>query len=140
VAPLPALAAVAGALALVVLGAACSDDDDPGNLAAFCAAAEDQQRFEAMFDELDPTNLDEARVAFERARAEQQALRDLAPQAARNDIDVVIGFVDDLIAGLEPGGRIDDQGRPSVYQSLRPRFDEVEAAGDRLRVYVESNC
>lgn len=138
---MPTARALAGAVAaLVLLGAACSDDDDPGNLAAFCAAAEDQQRFEAMFDELDPTDVDEARAAFERARAEQRALRDLAPQAARNDIDVVIGFVDDLIAGLEPGGRIDEQGRPSVYQSLRPRFDEVESAGDRLRVYVETNC
>lgn len=124
---------------LVALAAACSDDE-PGDLAAFCAAVADQERFEAVFDDLDPTDVDAARAAFEQARTEQRALRDLAPGAARSDIDVVVSFVDDLLAGLEPGGGVDDQGRPSVYQSLRPRFDEVEAAGDRLRVYVETNC
>lgn len=130
----------AGAVcALVVLGAACRGDDG-GDLAAFCSAVRDQERFEAVFDELDPTDVEAARAAFEQARAEQEALRELAPSAARGDIDVVIGFVDDLIAGLEPAAEVDEQGRPSVYQSLRPRFDEVEAAGDRLRVYVESNC
>lgn len=127
------------ALTAVVAGAGCSDDDD-GNLAAFCAAAEDTQRFEAVFDDLDPTNVAAAEATFRTARDAQESLRDLAPEAARGDIDVVIAFVDDLIAGLQPGGNVDEQGRPDVYQSLRPRFDEVEAAGDRLRVYVESNC
>jgi len=124
--------------ALALLGG-CGDDD-PGDVAAFCAAAADQARFETVFDDLDPTDVDAARATFERARTEQAALRDLAPEAARGDVEVVLAFVDDLIAGLEPDGARDDQGRPSVYQSLRPRFDEVEAAGERLRVYVESSC
>jgi len=126
--------------ALVLLGGACGDDGDDGDLAAFCDAVAEQERFEAVLDDLDPTDVAAARAAFEQARTEQRALRALAPDAARSDIDVVVSFVDDLLAGLEPGGGIDEQGRPSVYQSLRPRFDEVEAAGDRLRVYVESNC
>lgn len=129
------------AVALSVLGAGCGgDDDDGGNLAAFCEAAQDTDRFEAVFDDLDPTNVEAAEATFRTARDAQEALRDLAPEAARGDIEVVIAFVDDLIAGLEPGGTVDEQGRPNVYQSLRPRFDEVEAAGDRLRVYVESSC
>jgi hypothetical protein len=131
-------AACAGLVA--VLGLAGCSDDEPGDLAAFCDAVGDQDRFEAVFDELDPTDVAAARATFEQARAEQQALRDLAPSAARGDIDVVLAFVDDLIEGLEPASEVDDQGRPSVYQSLRPRFEEVEAAGDRLRVYVESSC
>lgn len=126
--------------ALALLGTACSEDDGDGDLAAFCDAAADSQRFETVFDDLDPTNVDAARETFRTAREAQVALRDLAPDAARGDIDVVIAFVDDLIAGLQPGRDVDEHGRPSVYQSLRPRFDEVEAAGDRLRVYVESNC
>lgn len=127
------------AAAVALGGAACSDDEG-GDLAAFCEAAGDTQRFEAVFDDLDPTNVEAAQATFREARQAQEALRDLAPEAARGDIDVVIAFVDDLIAGLQPGGEVDEHGRPSVYQSLRPRFDEVEAAGDRLRVYVESNC
>jgi hypothetical protein len=127
-------------LATIAVGAAACNDDDDGDLAAFCAAADDTQRFEAVFDDLDPTNVDAAEATFRSAREAQEALRDLAPEAARSDIEVVIAFVDDLIAGLQPGGNVDEHGRPSVYQSLRPRFDEVEAAGDRLRVYVESNC
>lgn len=132
-------AAIAALLALPPLAAACSDGSG-GDLAAFCDAADDQQRFETVFDDLDPTDVEGALARFRDARAAQQALRDLAPDAARNDIDVVIAFVDDLIAGLRPGRDIDDHGRPGVYQSLRPRFDEVEAAGERLRVYVEANC
>ncbi|HEX4903438.1 MAG TPA: hypothetical protein VFV42_11550 [Acidimicrobiales bacterium] len=100
----------------------------------------DESRFAAVFDDLDPVDVDAARTTFQQARTEQRALRDLAPSAARSDIDVLLDFVDDVLEGLEPGGPIDDQGRPRVYQSLQPRFDEVEAAGDRLRVYVESNC
>lgn len=128
---------LAAGLAASVL-AGCGDDQS-GDVAAFCAAAADQH-FDAVFEDLDPTDVDSARAAFAEARDAQEALRDVAPGAARGDIDVVIAFVDDLIAGLEPGGEVDDQGRPQVYQALRPRFDEVEAAADRLRVYVETNC
>jgi hypothetical protein len=133
--------AAAALLALVALApvAACSDDES-GDLAAFCAAVGDRARFDDVFDDLDPTDPETARATFAEAREQQEALRDLAPQAARPDIDVLLTFVDDLIDGLEPGSRVDEQGRPSVYQSLRPRFDEVEAAGNRLRVYVETNC
>jgi hypothetical protein len=127
-------------LAALALGAAGCEDGDDGDLEAFCAAAEDTERFEAVFDDLDPTNVEAAEATFRTARDAQESLRDLAPEAARSDIDVVIAFVEDLIAGLQPGGDVDENGRPSVYQSLRPRFEEVEAAGDRLRVYVESNC
>jgi hypothetical protein len=126
--------------ALLVLSGASCGGDDGGNVAAFCDTASDTRHFEAVFDDLDPTNAEAAVATFEEARDAQAALRDLAPEAARGDIDVVIAFVDDLIAGLGPDGDVDEHGRPSVYQSLRPRFDEVEAAGDRLRVYVESNC
>ena len=129
---------LAAALATGVL-ASCGDDES-GDVAAFCAAAADEQQFDAVFDGLDPTEAESARAAFVEARDAQRALRDVAPGAARGDIDVVIAFVDDLIAGLEPGGEVDEQGRPRVYQALRPRFDEVEAAADRLRVYVETNC
>lgn len=133
---------LSGALVVAcVLAAGCGDDDDGGgNLAAFCAAAKDTRRFETVFDDLDPNNVEAAEATFRTARDAQKSLRDLAPEAARGDIDVIIAFVEDLIAGLQPGGTVDEQGRPNVYQSLRPRFDEVEAAGDRLRVYVESSC
>jgi len=130
---------LAAALVLLLLLGGCGDDGS-GDLAAFCEAVGDPARFEGVFDDLDPTDVDAARATFEAARAEQAALRDVAPEAARGDIEVVLAFVDDLIAGLEPGSARDEQGRPSVYQSLRPRFDEVEAAGERLRVYVESTC
>jgi len=125
-------------VALPLLGG-CGDDGS-GDLEAFCAAAADRERFEAVFDDLDPTDVDAARATFEQARAEQEALRDLAPDAAREDVEVVLAFVEDLIDGLEPGGGRDERGRPSVYQSLRPRFDEVEAAGERLQTYVETSC
>jgi hypothetical protein len=130
-------AALAG---LALLVASCGGDDGTGDLAAFCDAARDQARFEDVFDDLDPTDTDAARATFARAREEHAALRDLAPPAARGDVEVLLAFVDDLIDGLGPDARMDEQGRPSIYQALRPRFDEVESAGNRLRVYVESSC
>lgn len=124
-----------------LLAAGCGDDGGgSGDLVAFCEAAVDHERFETMFDDLDPADVDGARAAFVEAREAQAQLRAVAPEAARGDIDVVIAFVDDLIEGLELAASTDEQSRPSVYQSLRPRFDEVEAAGDRLDLYVDTNC
>lgn len=123
-------------VALVVAGCSTSDD---GDLEAFCAAASDTERFQTVFDDLDPTDVDAAIAAFEEARATENELRSSAPEAVRADVDVLIRFFDDLIDGLEAADP-DSTGRPAVYDELRPRFDQVEAASDRIELYVSTNC
>lgn len=118
-----------------VLGA-CGGDD--GDLGAFCRAATDDGSFATVFSDFEPTDVD-AVATFREARRTQEELRDVAPKAARADIEIVLSFVDDLVEGLEETDPEVD-GRPPVYEELKPRFDEVEAASSRLEVYVSANC
>lgn len=124
------------AVAAGMLAAACSDE--PGDVEAFCAAATDTDRFEAVFDDLDPNDVDDAVTTFTAARDAQRELRTDAPGEVRADIDVSISFLDDLIDGLEGADPASD--RPAIYAELRPRFDEVEAAGDRIERWIDANC
>lgn len=129
------------AAAAVVLAAtltACSDDGaDPE---AFCARSLDTSHFAGIFDdEFDPENVTEALAAFGEARDEEQALRDLAPEAVRSDIDVLIDYLDQLIEGLEAVDP-DSAERPAVYDELRGRQDEINAASARIDQYVSANC
>lgn len=124
-------------LAVAALTAACSDNG--GDVATFCTAATDTARFEDVFDELDPTDIDAAIATFEQARNAQIELRTDAPGEVRQDIDVQVNFLDELIEGLQAADPASDE-RPDVYADLRPRFDEVEAAGNRLERWVDANC
>ncbi len=128
------------AILLVTSGAltACGNDDQ-GDLTAFCSLVTDRSQITDTFSGLDPDNVDAALETFRSARETQARLRDLAPGAARADIDTVLSFVDDVIAGLEQADP-ESSEPPAVYTDLKPRFDEVEAASQRLNRYVDSNC
>ncbi len=129
---------VGHALAAAVGLAACGGSGG-GDVEAFCAAATDTDRFEAAFDQLDPMDVDGAIVTFEAARAELVELRTEAPSEVRQDIDLQVSFLDELTEGLVASDPTADE-RPEVYADLRPRFDEVEAAGSRLTRWVDANC
>lgn len=123
---------------VAVGGAACSDDGS--DQAAFCARSLDTSNFADTFaDDFDATDVPAALAAFQTARDELQALRDLAPEAVRADIDVLLDYLDQLIAGLEAADPESDK-RPAVYDELRGRADEVEAASGRIEQYVAANC
>ena len=133
----PGRVAAAVSLALAALTTACSDDD--GDLAAFCAAATDTSQFRGLFDDLEPRDVEGATATFRAALETEEALRADAPDAVRPDIDVLVRFFEDLVEGLEqvePGS----EERPAVYDEVRSRFDQVEAASTRVSTYVEANC
>ena len=118
--------------------ASCSGSAS-GDPKSFCQAATDTARFSTIFDNLDPTNVDAALTAFQSARQTELELRADAPAAVRADVDVLIDFFDDLIRGLEAANRTNVE-RPKIYDELRPRFDQVEAASNRIELYVKTNC
>ena len=130
------------ALAVATWGAACSDD--PGDTEAFCAAASDRAAFESMFDDFDPTDVDAAVTTIRAAQDAQEGLAEAAPEAVQADVDILVGFLDDLAEGLESSqasaGQVPSGDRPAVFDELRPRFDQVEAASDRIELYVSTNC
>ena len=133
-----ALGKAAAASLAVALGlAGCSDDD--GDLAAFCAAATDTASFDGLFADLEPRDVDEAIITFRAALDTEEALRADAPDAVRADIDVLGRFFEDLVDGLEQVEPGSDE-RPAIYDEIRTRFDQVEAASTRIRTYVETNC
>jgi hypothetical protein len=129
-------AALVAALALV----ACNDDASAeGDPEAFCAAADDHQEYDAVFEGLDPNDVTSATATFEEALETERGLRADAPEAVRADIDVLVRFFEDLLEGLESEDPTSPD-RPSVYDELRSRFDQVEAASARIENYVAANC
>ena len=121
----------------VTLTTACGGGD--GDLEAFCTAAKQTDAHGTLFADLEPTDVDAALATFREALAAEERLQDDAPDAVRSDIDVLVRFLDDVVEGLEAVDPQDD-GRPAVYDELRPRFDQVEAASARVATYVEANC
>jgi hypothetical protein len=131
--------AVAALLAVTLL-AACNDDNAAeGDPEAFCAAADDHLEYEAVFEDLDPNDVTSATATFEVALQTERDLRADAPEAVRADIDILVRFFEDLLDGLEAEDPTSPD-RPSVYDELRSRFDQVEAASDRIDNYVAANC
>lgn len=130
-------AALVAGLATVSL-VACSDDG--GDAASFCERSAQASEFADTFgDGFDPTDTTGALEAFIEAREEEQALRNSAPEAIRADFDVLIDYLDQLIAGLESVDP-DSTERPPIYDELRGRNDEISAASGRIEQYVRTNC
>lgn len=125
-------------LAVATLVGACGGGDGT-DLEAFCARAADTGAFEAAFADLDPTQIDETVETFTAAREAQRELRGDAPARVRRDLDVLIGFVDDLVERLEAVDRERGDAR-AVYEDLASRFDAVESASDRLALFVRVEC
>lgn len=125
------------AVCIAVSLVACRDGG--GDQDAFCAAATDTASFEAIFEGFEPDDVPAAREAFRQARDAEIELRRDAPEEIRSDIDLLVQFLDDLVEGLED---VDPQatGRPAVYDEMRTRFDQVEAASKRIEDYVAANC
>ena len=131
--------ALACGLVAVSLAACNGDETADGDPEAFCDAAADAQEYEKLFDGMDPNDVEEATATFEEALAAERQLRDDAPGAIRADVDILVRFFEDLLAGLETEDPNSPE-RPSVYEELRPRFDQVEAASTRIERYVDANC
>lgn len=115
---------------------ACSDDSPSRE--AFCAAAIEARSDTALFADFDPENPDAAIIDLNAALVVQRSLREKAPKAVRSDLDVVIDFVDDLVAGLSAGDA--GVGRPEIYEQLLPRHGEVTEAAARLERYLDEAC
>ena len=130
----------AAALLAVATLVACNDDRSAeGDPEAFCAAADDHHEYEAVFEDLDPNDITSATATFEVALQTERDLRADAPEAVRADVDILVRFFEDLLEGLEAEDPTSPD-RPSVYDELRSRFDQVEAASDRIENYVAANC
>ena len=133
-------AGIAGAIALTATLAACNDEPSAeGDPEAFCAAADDTEEHQAIFQGFDPNDVTEASATVEVALQTERDLRADAPEAIRADIDVLVRFLEDLLEGLEAEDPTSPD-RPSIYDELRSRSDQVEAATSRIENYVAANC
>lgn len=130
------MALVSAAIACAALATSCRDDSPSRE--AFCAAAKEARSDTSVFADFDPENADAAIIDLEAALAVQRSLREKAPKAVRSDLDVIIDFVDDLIAGLSAGDA--GVGRPEIYEQLLPRHGEVAEASARLERYLDEAC
>ena len=128
-----------GLCAVLAVTACNGDDSAEGDPEAFCAAAADAEEYETLFDGLDPNDVDQSTATFEAALEIERRLRDDAPGAIRADVDILVRFIEDLLAGLEAEDPTSPE-RPAIYEEMRPRFDQVGAASARIERYVATNC
>ena len=115
----------------------CGDDRSADE--AFCDDASDTGRFEEIFADFDPDDVEAALSAYQEALETEIELRRDAPEAIRADIDVLVQFLDTLVEGLEAADPT-SPSRPAIYDEIRTEFDKVEAASERIETYVSSNC
>ncbi len=130
-----------GCLVVVLVLSACGGDED-GDVGAFCDLVDDASA-EQVFEAVDPDDLEGTLAAVRSALALEDRLAEVAPPAARADVEVLRAYLGDLADGLAEAAadptRPPDE-RPAVYDRLRSRVDEVEAAGDRLDLFVSTSC
>ncbi len=129
---------LAVALIAGLVSAGCSDDDDGGNLEAFCGVVATTDPLPDGFVDLDPTDVPAAIAAFSEARDAERILAANAPIEIRPDVDVLVTYLDDLVVGLETADPTAE--RPAVYDDLADRTTEVSAASERIAAFVAASC
>lgn len=127
--------AIVGAGAMLV---ACSDDGGGDDLAAFCATSADTGALAQRFATLDPRDVPTALATFTDALDAERRLADLAPEAIAADVEVLVEFLEDLVAGLDATDP--EAPTPAIYEDLAPRSEAVTAASGRIEGFVEANC
>ena len=116
--------ALAGALALALLLAACSDEG--GDEETFCAKV---REFDEGTDSFDLNVADEAEI--ERVATLLDEIRDAAPREIRDDVETRFAYVDDVIAA--------SQGDTEAAQRLA-EAEPTDEAQERIDAFTQETC
>lgn len=137
------ITALVGA-AVLLTGVGCNGSD--GDLTRFCVLATDDERNRGVLtiDE-DDVDLAAARADVQDALALQRELRDTAPGEIRDQLDVLVDFLEDLSAAIDaaleqPATASGDQDPLAPLRPLADRADEVAAANADLGTFVADRC
>jgi hypothetical protein len=128
--------AVAGALALAGCGG--DDDDDGGDLQAFCDKAQEVETAGQSLSALQGGDLGAAQEALDETNTQVQEAVDLAPEEIKGDVETVSNFISDLTEKVQDAEN--PQDLLGVLGELQEGAEEVQTAGQNVSDYVEENC
>lgn len=119
---------------LLALVAACTGDDEPeASTEAFCARLEELADLSLTFDRVAVGEL--------RTRSEDLGhLAEVAPESIRSDVEVLVGYLDDLISELEGVESGDAEATAQAFRALESRVAEVEEAGGAVEGFAREQC
>jgi hypothetical protein len=127
------------AVALVALGAGCSDDG--GSDEALCALVGDTSAFTGRFGEgLDPTDTERALDQLGSARADLRRLRAAAPSAVDDALDDELAYVDALIEVIETVDAADPADVVVAINALDEERAAAEVAALELEDWTDEAC
>ena len=128
--------AVAGALALAGCGG--DDDDDGGDLQAFCDKAQEVETAGQSLSALQGGDLGAAQEALDETNTQVQEAVDLAPEEIKGDVETVSNFISDLTEKVQDAES--PQDLLGLLGELQEGAEEVQTAGQNVSDYVEENC
>lgn len=131
-------AAVVAAAGVLTLLAACGGDE--GSTEELCAALRANPAVASTFTGFDPSDPRHALEQLRSARVALGELRDAAPGAVRDELDVEIDYVQALIDGLE---QVDDGDATAAVEAVRQVTEahpKVSDASASLAAYSSEHC
>lgn len=125
---------VAGA----VWAVGCSGGSESGH-GPFCNLARDGDLVDDVASRIDPVDVERTRAAFDDMASHQRELLEVAPEELRADLERVVAFTEEVVAGLSAVSPL-DRGRPAVFDRLQPEYPAVAEASTRLAAWVDAEC
>ena len=122
----------------VVVLTACSDDG--GSAEALCQAVAEDDALTTTFQDFDPSDPEAALDQLRTARVALGDLLDEAPDEVRDDLQVEIDYVQDLIDALElvePGDAAEAARQVQAVTAAHPDVDDAAA---ELAAFAEREC
>lgn len=126
--------------ALLSVAALIACTSSSGSVKALCQALDDGQGFATVFQDFDPTDAASALDQLRTARVELGGLKDVAPSAVKDDLEVEIGYVQALIDALEALDHADAGKVAVTIQSVADAHPGVAAAASTLQTFATENC
>jgi len=128
--------AVAAALFFAV--AACTDRG--GSVESFCHALGEQEDLATTFQDFDPSDPEAALDQLRVARVALGELLDEAPDEVRDDLQVEIDYVQDLIDALEQVEPGDATEATLQVRAITDAHPDVEEAATELAAFADGEC
>ncbi len=129
-------AALAAGLALAV--SACGGDE--GSAEELCNLMRTDRTISTVFAGFDPTDTERALEQLRAARVTLGELRDAAPDEVRDDLDVEIAYVQDLIDGLSAVEGGDAAEAVEVVRAITTEHGGVADAAAALTAFGDERC
>ena len=126
--------------ALLSVAALIACTSSSGSVEALCQALDDGQGFATVFQDFDPTDAAGALDQLRTARVELGGLKDVAPSAVKDDLEVEIDYVQALIDALEALDHADAGKVAVTIQSVADAHPGVAAAASTLQTFATENC